>query len=123
MTDQSPNAAFAVLRILPLIALPLMTACVDTTAHGVTTDDMAAVAGVEPQSGIATEALAAISYMGSEKFFVVFYLPAKIDPKQKAAAPARLCASRGLTVSAVEDKPLEHPSEMPGTQKLVVRCR
>jgi hypothetical protein len=100
MTDQSPTAA----------------------SSGVLVENMEAVAGVEPQSGIATDALVAVSYMGSEKFFVVFYLPAKIDAKQKAAAPARLCASRRLKVGEVEDKPLEHPDEMPGAQKLVVRC-
>jgi hypothetical protein len=77
----------------------------------------------DPSSGIATDALVAVSYLGSEKFFVVFYLPAKIDAAQKAAAPAKMCASQGLRVKEVEDKPLEHPEELPGTMKLVVRCK
>lgn len=109
--------------ILLLLALPLLAACVETAPPGRVVEDMGSTSGTEPQSGIATEALVAVSYMGAEKFFVVFYLPAQIDAKQKAAAPARLCASRGLKVGEIEDKPLEHPSEMPGAQKLVVRCK
>jgi hypothetical protein len=122
MTDQSPNARFAILRPLLLLTLPLLAACVERAPPGAVVETADAAAGVEPQSGIAKDALVAVSYMKSEKFFVVFYRPAKINAKQKADAPTRLCDSRGLKLASVEDKPLEHPSEMPGTQKLVVRC-
>jgi hypothetical protein len=106
-----------------LLALVSLSACVETTAPGTATVAAATPKGIEPVSGIATDALVAVSYMGSERFFVVFYEPGKINSAQKAAAPEKLCASRGLKVSAVEDKPLEHPEEMPGAMKLVVRCK
>jgi hypothetical protein len=122
MSPLSPTATFAALRALPLLALPFLAACVETAPPAATVETMDAVAGVEPQSGIATDAVLAVSYMGSERFFVVFYLPTRIDAKEEAAAPAKPCASRGLKVAKVEDKPLEHPEEMPGTRKLVVRC-
>jgi hypothetical protein len=108
-------------RSVALIAFVGLSACVAATP-GQSTAPITA-GGVEPVSGINTDALVAVTYLGSERFFVVFYLPEKISAAQKAAAPAKLCASQGLRVSAVEDKPLEHPREMPGAMKLVVRCK
>lgn len=61
--------------------------------------------------------------LGNEKLYGIFYLPAVASKAQLAAAPARICKSRGLTLISAEDKSLEHESEMPGARKLIVRCK
>jgi hypothetical protein len=108
-------------RLPYALALLAISACVAPEAQQA--DVPVAASGTGSVSGIAGEALIAESYLASEKFFVLLYLPAKISAAQKAAAPERLCASKGLQVSEVEDKPLEHPGELPGAMKLVVRCK
>jgi hypothetical protein len=127
MTAQGPTLRTVPLRALAILALLLpLAACVETSP-AVTPTSPAATPdpNVEPVSGISRDALVGIASMpdlGNELLIGVFYNQAKIDPAQLAAAPARICKSRGRTLKSAEDKPLEHPSELPGTRKLVVRC-
>lgn len=84
-----------------------------------------AASDTEPVSGISRNALAAIVGMsdgGKELLYNVLYYPAEADRAQLAAAPARICRSRGKSVISAEDRSLEHASEFPGTRKLVIRC-
>ncbi len=78
-------------------------------------------ANIEPNSGMNRESISAI--MGIENKIVVFFVAANADPAQLAAAPAKLCASRGLRLVSAEIKDLEHPASMPGIRKLVATCR
>ena len=81
---------------------------------------------IEPVSGISRSALVAIMGIpdgGDEKLYGIFYVADKIDPAQLAAAPERICASRGLSLISARDLPLEHESEMPGVKKYMVRCK
>ena len=83
-------------------------------------------ADIEPVSGISKSALVAIMGIpdgGDEKLYGIFYIADKIDPAQLAAAPERICASRGLSLISARDLPLEHESEMPGVKKYMVRCK
>ena len=118
MTEQSPTSAFA--RRWTLAGLMLtITACAPTLPTAPATP------GVDPLSGISNDALAGVAGMtdlGDTPLFIVVYYPSKVDPAQLAAAPARICKSRGRTLASAEEKPLEHASEIPGTRKLVVRC-
>ena len=98
----------------------LLLSCFCTAATAQAADE------IEPVSGISTDALAAIMGIpdgGTEKLYGIFYFPDKIDPMQLAAAPERICKSRGLSLASAEDQPLEHESEMPGVRKFMVRCK
>ena len=75
----------------------------------------------EATSGIDKSALAAVMALGPQ--VGIFFYPDKIDPAQKAAAPAKVCAAQGRTVDSFKDVPLEHPESLPGARHLVVYCK
>jgi hypothetical protein len=76
---------------------------------------------IEPVSGISKDALAAVMAIGPQ--VGIFFYPDKIDPAQKAAAPAKVCAAQKRKVDSFKDVPLVHQEEMPGARHLVVYCK
>jgi hypothetical protein len=81
---------------------------------------------IEPVTGLPFDALVAavgIPDLGNEMLYTIIYLPGKVAATQLAVAPARVCATRGRKLISSEKKALEHPSEIPGTMKLVFRCK
>ena len=50
----------------------------------------------------------------------VFFRQSAVTPAQLKAAPARICAGKGVRSSQVRDP--EHPRTLPGVKILVVRC-
>jgi len=94
---------------------------VPTSAPTETNATPVSSANVEPNSGMNHDSISAI--MGIENKIVVFFIAANANPAQLTAAPAKLCASRGLQLVSSEIKDLEHPESMPGIRKLVATCR
>ena len=82
---------------------------------------MAPAKNIDAASGISRDAL--VSIMGIENKVVVFFIAARASQAQLAAAPAKLCAARGLRLASSEIKDLDHPASMPGVRKLVATCR
>jgi hypothetical protein len=109
-------------RLIACAGLALLsTGCVQQPVEPAQTADPS----IEPVTGISKSALAGVmglSGITGEHQFGIFFYPDKIDKAQLSAAPARLCASRGWRLLSAEDKPLQHPEEMPGVRQLVVRC-
>lgn len=111
--------------VAALLSLAIVASCdaVPVTVgqtHPAVTEPTASSGDIEQNSGINKNALLAIQAMGSQ--IGVFYYPDRIDPAQKAAAPARLCASRGQQLESFRDAELHHPEEMPGAMHLVIYC-
>lgn len=108
-------------------AAALLTACVEPAATPPASPPASQpTSDIEPVTGISKSALVAVQGMpdlGGETVYGVFYLVDRIDRLQLAAAPDTLCRNRGGRLISAEDKALEHPSQMPGTRKLVVRCK
>lgn len=111
--------------LVPLSVLSLLAACVSAGAPAQNTPEMSAASAA---TGVSAENIAAYSPTGAGMGGIVmagmpnilFYKADTIDPAQLKAAPAHICAGNG--VASAEDKPLEHPEEMPGVRKLVVAC-
>ncbi len=106
-----------------ITCLVALSGCV--TAPSRSNPETAPSADIGAATGINPAALVGAGKMldsDNVSLFGIFYLPAKTSPAQIAAAPALLCTSRGQRLLSSADKPLEHPSEMPGARKLMVRC-
>lgn len=120
------------LKLLPILGCfalgMLLSSCVSTTgAPKTAAAQTSPVNGnIEPVTGLPKDAVVAvmgIPDLGEEVLYGVFYYPSKAPAEQLAQAPANLCSNRGLSLVSSADKALEHPSEMPGTRKLMVRCK
>lgn len=86
-----------------------------------TAETPAVSADIDPASGMNLDSIVAISTI--ENKVVVFFVAARADQAQLSAAPAKLCAARGMRLASFEVKNLEHPETMPGVRKLVATCR
>lgn len=82
-------------------------------------------APASPLGGLPLDAVIAFAEMddGSEDLLVTMFWAGKASSAQLAAAPAGQCAARRQKLVSQEVKALEHPEELPGARKLVVRCR
>lgn len=115
-------------QALALLALVLLVSCVEGGAAGGAQPN-AEMMAASAATGVAAENIVAYTGTGagmggitlSGVPNILFYKAETTDKAQLKAAPARICAGSGVT--SVEDKPLEHPEEMPGVRKLVVNCK
>jgi hypothetical protein len=108
-----------------LVALAGCVPQAEATGGG-TSKTPATSSDIEPVSGIRKDSLVGIQGIGDsggEMLYGVFYVAKTANPAELKAAPARICASRGYKLVSAEDKPLEHPEELPGVRKLMVRCK
>ena len=113
---------------ITLLAYAVLTGCVPsgTGTSPAADDDMRRV---EAATGVSAENIVAYSATGAGIGGIIldgvpnmlFYKAATTDKAQLKAAPARICAGKG--VASAEDLALEHPEQMPGVRKLVVRCK
>lgn len=78
-----------------------------------------------PSFGVPAAAIVAGAEMSDlgEKLVVVMFQPAKVTAADLASAPAIICDSRKRGLVSSEIKDLEHPGDLPGVRKLVVRCK
>ncbi|MEO8531591.1 MAG: hypothetical protein ABI459_10220 [Deltaproteobacteria bacterium] len=107
--------------IFVIAAAATLSACVEQTAAPATKPAAMASTGLDPLTGIDRSALAAVIGLGKQ--VSVIYDPKKIDPAQKAAAPALACKKRGSGIESVVDKLPEHPESLPGLRHLVIYCK
>lgn len=116
------------LQITTLLAALVLSGCVEGGATSKAPPD-AAMSAAEAATGVSAENIVAYSANGAGMGGIIiggvpnilFYNAATTDPAQLKAAPARICADRG--VASADDMELEHPEEMPGVRKLVVQCK
>lgn len=92
---------------------------------GCTDPGTQSASGLDPDTGIAKRTLVQTMGIadGGETLYGIFYREDGADPAQIKAAPAKLCAAKQSTLISAEEKPLEHPEELPGVRKLMVRCK
>ncbi|KGJ22063.1 hypothetical protein [Paracoccus sanguinis] len=79
--------------------------------------DGAPVASVR-DTGLPASALVSLGAVDDK--VTVFFRQSAVTPAQLKAAPARICAGKGVRSSQVRDP--EHPRTLPGVKILVVRC-
>ncbi|RCW80811.1 hypothetical protein [Paracoccus lutimaris] len=103
-----------------MLAPVLLAGCVTSTGNGATSSGQ-----IDPDTGISRDALVRVGAMadGDTTLYGIFYQQDRIDRAQLKAAPARLCAAKKQTLVSGEDKALEHPDQLPGLRKLLVRCK
>lgn len=115
-------------QITTVLAMLTVSGCVQPGADRSAAAD-AATRQAEAATGVSADNIVAYSATGAGMGGIVmsgvpnilFYKAASTDKAQLKAAPARICAGRG--VAAAEDKALEHPDQLPGVRKLVVKCK
>ncbi len=113
---------------IALLVTATLTGCV-TSGTGTGTVAAGKMSRAAEATGVSAENIVAYSATGEGVGGIVFggvpnilfYKTATTDKAQLKAAPARICAKQG--VASAEDKPLEHPDQMPGVRKLVVQCK
>ncbi|MDR0808935.1 MAG: hypothetical protein LBE86_07395 [Gemmobacter sp.] len=116
------------LQITTVLAMPAVSGCVQPGADRQAQAD-AATRQAEAATGVSADNIVAYSANGagmggfvlSGVPNILFYKAASTDKSQLKAAPARICAGRG--VASAEDKALEHSDQLPGVRKLVVKCK